>query len=779
MYEILAFDPRHLPCPLYLFDFLTFAPVSQSRLSSPHDSTCGMDDKSTLEERHAALYGFSTRDASMFLLDWRWAMVQPMTDCGTPGAPHCTEDVYVPLACALRAIIDVMKKKIIASDTDLIGVIAFGAAVAGQLDSSSKITWPGVRVILPLEKPSAEAIVKLVRLAKRIERGEVSKLEPGGMDERKRADPDFAFGKDDPVELQNALWAVRYQFSRRKVTSSTAKSVYNRCRVYLFTNDDDPSRGNVGIKRLTARNAKDLADAGIMLDVTFLKSREDQVFDASKFYEDIVFEDGDEWHGRHGAISASGISSLESLQSAIRRKEIKKRATARMTLSLGEGLVIGVSLYSMVRKAGRPQKVKVRRDDMKRLHQVRTTYCDATGESLQEKDVRVTFSKLAFMRTNKSSVHAQIPDENTVMVDDVDNHVARDSDCGNVFEDVWAFKTNELIEIASMGIPGLALYGFRDISAFRQENMLKPPSFIYPDEISYNGSSKLFAALHRSMLVKKKMAIASWSKAQGTSGPRFVVLLAQPEILNSEGMQIQPPGMRLFVLPYKNDVHTGWREELRKLKNDRDALSKNPLDNVDEGEALPGLSVATALVTRLTQKRFSCKSFASPDLQRFYAGIEWEAGVSEGEYQPADDLLEPDDEALRRRAIVHVKGREGKDPDGAVDLLATFRRITLGDEFQADEVAEQFGTRSGMVSLEKAERRLKRNAESDAKRAAALDVVDMDEFEQANRRGELPKITNTRLKEFCLAVGLKTTGPKSALVDRIAEYFDPNRSEVI
>jgi Ku70/Ku80 beta-barrel domain/Ku70/Ku80 N-terminal alpha/beta domain/SAP domain len=739
-----------------------------------------MEDKSTLEERHAALYGFSTRDASLFLLDWRWAMVQPMTESGTLDQSHSAEDVYVPLACALRAIIDIMKKKIIASDTDLIGVVAFGAAVAGQLDSSSKITWPGVRVILPLEKPSAEAIVKLVRLAKRIERGEVNKLEPGEMEEGKRADPDFAFGKDGPVELQNALWAVRYQFSRRKVTSSTAKSVYNRCRAYLFTNDDDPARGNTAIKRLCARNAKDLADAGIMLDVTFLKSREDQVFDANKFYEDIVLEEGDEWHGRHGGISASGISSLESLQSAIRRKEMKKRATARTTLSLGEGLVIGVSLYSMVRKAGRPQKVKVRRDDMKRLHQVRTTYCDATGESLQEKDIRLTFSKLAFMRTNKSLVHARISEENALMEDDVGSNAVRDSDGVNLVDDgVWAFTTKELMEISAMGTPGLTLYGFRDISAFRPENMLKPPSFLYPDEISYSGSSKLFAALHRSMMVKQKMAIASWSRPQVTSGPRFVVLLAQPEILNSEGMQIQPPGMRLFGLPYKNDIHTGWREELQKLKFDRDALGKHSHEITNDGEALPGLSIATALVTRLTQKRFSCKSFASPDLQRFYAGIEWEAGVSEGEYHPADDLLEPDDDALRRRATVHVKERKGKNCDGAVDLLETFRRITLGDEFQADDVAELFGTKAGKASVEKAERQLKRKAECDAKKTAALDVVDMDEFARAHDRGELPSMTNSRLKDFCLAVGLRTTGAKSVLVDRIVEYFDPNRSEII
>jgi ATP-dependent DNA helicase 2 subunit 1 len=736
-----------------------------------------MDERSTQEDRHAAMYGFSTRDASLFLLDWRWAMVQQVAGSAAADVTDVSDETYVPLACALRAIIDVMKKKIIASDTDLIGVVAFGAAVAGELDAASKVAWPGVRVILPLEKPSAEAIVKLIGIAKKLESGDANRLEPGEEDPRKQ-DPDFAFGRDEPVELQSALWAVRYQFSTRKVTSSTAKTVYNRCRVYLFTNDDDPARGNAHIKRLAARNAKDLSDAGIVLDVTFLKSNEDQCFDADKFYKDVVFEDADDWHGRRGSISSTGISLLESLQSTIRRKEVKKRTTSRTLLSLGEGLVIGIAVYSMVRRAGRPQKVKVRRDDMKRLYQVRTSYCDATGESLQSADIRLTFSKLPFMKTNKATVRPQEGAQEKADGDEMPSEDANWHGNGDVAEGVWAFSVKELKELTAMGIPGLALYGFRDVATFCPENVLRPPVFVYPDETSHNGSSKLFAALHRSMLKKKKMAITSYSTRQ--TSPRFVALVAQPEILDSEGMQVQPPGMRMFALPFKNDVYTAWRDELRKLKMDRNALGSDSAASEGDEEAVPGLSIATALVTRLTQKRFSCKNFANPDLQRFYAGIEWEAGVAEGEYHPADDLLEPDEEALRRRAMVLVKGEEqGGSGSGVVDLLQTFRKVTLGDDFASDDVAEQFGTKTGNYSKEKAEKQVKRKAESDAKKSAALDAVDMGEFALVCKNGELHAISNARLQEFCVAVGLKKSGTKGVLVDRIEGYFDPKKEEVI
>ncbi|KAF2557191.1 hypothetical protein F2Q68_00013548 [Brassica cretica] len=64
------------------------------------------------------------------------------------------------------------------------------------------------------------------------------------------------------------------------------------------------------------------------------------------------------------------------------------------------------------------------------------------------------------------------------------------------------------------------------------------------------GSTRAFIALHRSMIQLGRFAVAFYG---GTTPPRLVALVAQDEI-ESDGGQVEPPGMNMIYLPYANDI---------------------------------------------------------------------------------------------------------------------------------------------------------------------------------------------------------------------------------
>lgn len=713
-------------------------------------------------ERLAHLRGIPMRDASVYLLDWRWSMAQPVAD----------GDGLVPLACALRAVAGVLKHKIIASESDRVGVVAFGAGQAGQLHPGSSTKWPGVRVIAPLGVPSAEVIVRLQALALRLERKEAVGIQAGDADPRLQ-DPNFSFGKDASVNFDQALWAVRHQYAASRVTSATTRTVYNRCRVYVLTNDADPSRGTKSIRERSIRSAKDLLHAGVAVDVMFLRSRSDITFDSSLFFLDIVHLDEDDWERRRDAICTTPLGSMEELQCAVRAKEVKKRATARLPFRIGDGVTLGVAFYSLVRKATRPAKVNVRSSDMRRLHSVRTTFCSATGESLKPEHVRHTFDNISFLRSNVCADAAETADGVNG-----DGSVAPGQGASRSMGNMpWGFTSDELQRTSASAERGLQLYGFRDDSVLRAEDMMRPAYFVYPDENSYTGSTRLFVALHRSMLRKRKLALVRFSSPHNSRGPRFGFLLAQQERVGDDGQQSQPPGMHFFDAPYRNDIYVRWRDELDVLHHEFSAFQANQADD-DALSYSQSLSTAAShagrVMKRLCRPNVTLQDFADPDLQRFYAGLELEAGVSEGYYEPEDATLDPLVTDMRRR--LKLKTRDSVQP---FDVLAALRDETMGDQFDADVVAKVYGSRSGKLDLERTERNAKRKKEADAKRETALENVNIEEFRSASENGILHTYTVAMLKEYCVAFGLRLTGTKAQFVERVSEHIDGKAHEIV
>jgi ATP-dependent DNA helicase 2 subunit 1 len=117
------------------------------------------------------------------------------------------------------------------------------------------------------------------------------------------------------------------------------------------------------------------------------------------------------------------------------------------------------------------------------------------------------------------------------------------------------FTDSEVAEMRSMGInPQIKILGFQSSDLLQIDENIKHSYFIYPDENTYTGSTRTFAALLQSCTKLKKHALAI-CRFKRNNTPEFAVLIPQPEEMSEDGKsQEVPPGFHVIILPYKDDL---------------------------------------------------------------------------------------------------------------------------------------------------------------------------------------------------------------------------------
>lgn len=731
--------------------------------------------------------GFNIRDAIVFLIDWRKPMLEHDPLLSPSGAPSVGDDAKVSLlSICLRIVSEVMKAKIRERNTDMVSVIAFGSG-----GPPVRSGWPGVRIVRPLRPSDAAGIKRLQALAERLEAGEAdrpshdSHFAASMVDSElhEDADEDFRFGDDDQVEFDKALWAARHQFT---TLSAVPHNIFHRKRVFVFTNDDDPSRGTQAVRQLSLTQARDLADMGATMVVTLLAlpshltetpasplSGTNSLIDSAgnkalpwppRFFSPLVYgNDGTAKSSENGSVSVSTVHSFDKLCSMIKRKENTKRAIRITHLTLGDDYKIGIALFALIRKAGRPSKIELVAETNKPVYKITMHTCESVGQTLKPDDIR-HFFQADFIKQESKRITEGLADSDSV---------------------IHGFSKVELPKAKGLGPTGLVMYGFRDKSYLRKEYILGPPSFVFPDDSKLEGSTKAFAVLHKCMLKRGVIGIVSVRRSDiSGSGLRFGALVPQQEKFSDKGEQLIPGGMYLHILPYKDDVYTLWRNELpggivksdeennegggadngsdlEDIKSERNVLEKSESVLValkkeekvlEESESV---LIARNMMRKLKLRDYNTHTFANPDLQRFYNGLELAAGV-ETTYAPDDDLLDPDMEAMEQRAG---------------DLMRKVQQLEAGSYFDADAVANRFGTKSNKRAAETHERKLLRDKERDAKRFKAQAECDDEMFENMSRNGNLNQLVVKELQVYCRAHGLPERGNKKNLILSIEDHL--------
>lgn len=375
-----------------------------------------------------------------------------------------------------RAIIN----KMMNPESVMIGVILFGTKVA------DKTTNPkGITTLLELSKPNIDAI----------------KLLQDVVSEKGLEEFDTKFGHSDDFSVADALWFCSSSFS--KCSSSNTK--LGNQHIILFTNDGNPHKDSQSKQHQTRKKAEDLSQIGIGLEVYFMGTLHDKIDKA--FYEELVeIVNGDSGDWR----IPDPMEKCEDVLRYVLKEDHRKRAIGRIKFNLGEGLVIGVAVYSFHRKSVGPPKIMLYSRTNERVKPVRQQISVATGDVMMPSDIK-----------------------KMVTVRGLEIH----------------FTTSEKKKISQVMEPGLILLGFKPADRIKLLDQCRPCSFLYPEEEIVEGSRLLFSALVKRCSERDKVAICWITSRKGTH-PRLVALLPQKEVSDEKGNQLVPEGFHVVYLPF-------------------------------------------------------------------------------------------------------------------------------------------------------------------------------------------------------------------------------------
>lgn len=115
------------------------------------------------------------------------------------------------------------------------------------------------------------------------------------------------------------------------------------------------------------------------------------------------------------------------------------------------------------------------------------------------------------------------------------------------------FTPEEQQTLRNFGDPVIRIIGFKSVSELPIWANVKHPSFIYPSEEDYIGSTRVFSALHQKLLKDEKMALV-WFIPRKNGTPALSAMIPGAEKVDENGVQKVPPGMWIIPLPFADDI---------------------------------------------------------------------------------------------------------------------------------------------------------------------------------------------------------------------------------
>lgn len=223
--------------------------------------------------------------------------------------------------------------------------------------------------------------------------------------------------------------------------------------------------------------------------------------------------------------SGDGIALLNSLLSNINSRSVPRRALfSNVPLELGPNLKISVTGYLL----------------FKRQEPARSCYVWLGGETPQI----------------AKGVTTQIADDTARTVEKAEIRKAYKFGGEQV-----TFTIEEQQALRNFGDPVIRVIGFKPLSALPFWANVKHPSFIYPSETDYVGSTRVFSALYQKLLKDQKMAIV-WFIPRRNATPVLAAMFPGVESFDEDGSQKFPPGLWIVPLPFADDVRQNPETEL-------------------------------------------------------------------------------------------------------------------------------------------------------------------------------------------------------------------------
>ncbi|KAI7879836.1 SPOC like C-terminal domain-containing protein [Mucor mucedo] len=404
-------------------------------------------------------------DAIMFAIDCSESMLT-------------VTDGEIPVIVALKSVRSTILSKIASSPRDQIGVVLYATR-----ESNNSAQKDHICVMCPLDVPDVPRIKELDALIQ-----DVSMFK-------------IMYGST------NFLFPIGDVFSVLSDAMSKAPKTSKK-RVFLITNNDDPTGDNPVFKKTSIQRAKDLcADNTITL---FGLDTAEKVFDTNKFYKDIA-SFGEEDFG-----TGTKTGQLTSLMDMVETSSKQPRSAFRIPFEIAPGLTIGVKGYNLVieERIPHPKKFTTNAEKIEEVV-VETSYrCVDTGKALATTDIKIGYE---------------------------------------FGEEIIEFSKEDISKLKTVRDPSLLVLVFKKKTELKDYHQISHPYFIYPDDSSYIGSAKTFMVLLNTLLKKDQIGICSLVTRRNTI-PRIVALVPQIEKTDPQGNQTQPPGFQLVKLPYADEI---------------------------------------------------------------------------------------------------------------------------------------------------------------------------------------------------------------------------------
>ncbi|KAF9130438.1 X-ray repair cross-complementing protein 6 [Mortierella sp. 14UC] len=498
-------------------------------------------------------------------------------------------------------------------------------------------------------------------------------------DQRTNFDEEFGTSNGD-YTLGEMFWTATNLFG------GSAQRIGSK-RLFLFTNEDDPHSNDISLRSASKVRAKDLQEFGIKIEL-FDMDKPMEKFNRKNFYKDILLDAVDDEEDNSPSQEEQTSAKLGELLQRVRRKEVKKRSLFNIPLKVSPNLEIGVKGYNLVstQSKGLHRNVYTLGEAVREVETVTSWICADTTQYLTAADLKYYW---------------EFGGQKVI------------------------FEKDEVVAMKTFGPPALALIGFKPRSAMRMYHNLSHSMFLYPDEASYEGSTRAFSSLLIAMHEMEKVAICSFTQRTNYS-TRLVALFPQMEVMGPNGQEV-PPGMQLVPLP--------WGDDIRPLPI---LTEYTPPDEL--------INAGKAIISKLNMKRgFHPDNYENPALQKHYKVLQATA------MNQTD--MEIDDKTLPKTTQIYERA-------GA--YIQHFKDVAATAELPQGEATPSVESAPSQQSLAAAKR-----ARPGPSGGAALQQDMKDKYDS----DQLNKATVATLKDFLQSVGEPGAGKKAELVQKVQEYF--------
>ncbi|KAI0648675.1 ku70-like protein [Trametes meyenii] len=655
---------------------------------APYEDWNKIEDDEDEELQDYSLYE-GKRDVILFCIDCSPSMLEMREDERYEDVQTCN------LTVALEAAMLIQKKKVLVGPNDAVGVMLFNTTKRNESGQAGADIKRGSYVYQPIATIDAPKVMDLVQLLDE------------ARDNPEMLKKTFPPMTDKRVPIGDVFTSCNWVM--RDGAPKTATK-----RIFLITDEDNPHPGSSRNRMMTSARTTlvDLVQAGVMVEPFFI-STDEKPFDASQFYSGVLLPtnitDLDESTDDSPAPmlpESISITRVDELLSQMRFHEVPKRALFSVPFTLAPGFVVGVKGYGLIteQKKGAYKYFADLGDRMEPVTS-RTAYVD------EERDAEADKAEILYGM-----------DLGAPMADGEDAEDVKESEAGTRQVRLGSrvfYTADEVRSFRTLGLePGIKLLGFKKRSELSFEDNVKHSVFVYPDEMAYSGSKRTFAALLRTMIDKRKIAIVL-ALTRRNASPIFCAVLPQTEKVDESGWR-EPPGFHLIPLPFADDIRAA--PVLKAFRASEELME-----------------AAQQWITKLKVKNGSYPpdSYPNPALAFHNAQLEASAFREDFDAEGFEDLTVPKHDMMHKRA--------GK-------LIQEWKNALLEDET------------ANIVAAPTAGRKRKADTQDV--------VVDEAEIRRLNDAEQLRKLRVEDLKNFLKSKSEAVSGKKDELIERVAAWLD-------